>query len=289
MKRIVTVLVALLAFGVIKYPIEKSISEAHRAAYFRGAKLDLTLREQIGQGAFLAALSGFRGVIADFLTIQANIAWEHTQWSRVALLYNQITTLQPRSTLNWFMAAAYLANDAATAALRDRQELQIKANGSVRADPGPLQQRLRERQEFNIAVRADTRTREQRLREQQEYVAMGRDFLERGIRNNPEHANLSAQLGALLRDKLQDHFAAYEAFSKAAQCADALGFEKRAAAFELSKCPGKEAEAYKLLKKYYDMGPQEWFPTLLSRLQAMEEKLNIPSEQRVYIPPKTHH
>ena len=119
MKRIAALLVALLVFGAVKYPIEKSITDAHHAAYFHGAALNLTLREQIGQGAFLAALSGFRGVIADVLTIRANIAWQNGQWSRLLLLYNQIGTLQPRLTLGWEMGAWYLAFDASKAALDD--------------------------------------------------------------------------------------------------------------------------------------------------------------------------
>lgn len=215
MKRIAIVLATLLAFGAVKYPIEQSISDAHRAAYFHGANLNLTLREQLGQGGFLAALSGFRGVIADGLALYAFNAWENTQWSRVILLYDQITALQPRSTLNWEMAANYIAFDAATAALNDkklpREMLRIKAS--------------------------------------REYIQQGRAFLEQGVRNNPDRYILYNKLGFLLMYKLQDHYGAYEAYSKAAQFPDCMGYEGRFAAYELSKCPGKEAEAYKLLRK----------------------------------------
>lgn len=250
MKRIAAVLVLLLLFGAVKLPLEKAISDAHRAAYFHGAKLNLTLREQIGQGAFLAALSGFRGVIADILTLQANAAWENTQWGRVAFLYDQITTLQPRVTLDWEMGANYLAFDAAAAALQDekqpRQALRVKAS--------------------------------------REFMRQGCEFLERGIRNNPDRFVLYNRLGNILMTKLNDHLGAYEAFSKAAEFPDAMGYEKRFAAYELSKCPGHEAEAYALLLKLYREGNRNWVPTLFKRIKAMEEKLNIPPEQRVYNP-----
>lgn len=247
MKRIAVLLVALLVFGAVKLPMERTISDAHRAAYFHGAKLDLTLREQIGQGAFVAALSGFRGVIADILAIQANVAWQDTQWSRLIFLYNQITTLQPRVTLHWEMAANYTAFDACTAALQDpkqpREALRIKAS--------------------------------------REFMQQGREFLERGIRNNPDRYVLYNRLGNVLMNKLLDHPGAYEAYTKAAEFPDCMGYEKRFAAYELSRCPGREAQAYALLLKLYRLGQSQHTPTLLLRLAAMEEKLNIPPDQRV--------
>ena len=253
MKRTAAVLIALLVFGVVRLPLERSIHEAHRAAYFHGAKLDLTLREQIGQGAFLAALSGLRGVIADILALKANVAWENTQWSRLIFLYNQITTLQPRATLHWEMAAWYTAFDASSAALEDhkvlREVLRIKAS--------------------------------------RDYQQQGRDFLERGIRNNPDRYVLYNRLGNLLMNKLLDHCGAYLAYSKAAEFPDCMGYEKRFAAYELSRCPGREAEAYALLLGLYRLGKSQHTPTLFVRIKAMEEKLGIPPEQRVYIPPRS--
>jgi len=247
-KRIAAALVLLLVFGAVKLPVEKSISDAHHAAYFHGARLDLSLREQIGQGAFLAALGGFRGVIADILSIQTVTAWQYTQWSRIHLLCNQITTLQPRVTFFWEMAANYMAQDAAAAALQDpkqpSQTLRVKAS--------------------------------------RDFIRSGRDFLERGIRNNPDRAVLYDRLGALLMDKAQDHYGAYLAFTKASEFPDSYGYQRRFAAYELSRCPGKEAQAYALLLKLYREGKPERTPTLLQRLKAMEEKLAIPPEQRVY-------
>jgi len=252
-KRIAVALAALLLFGAVKFPLEQAVDQAHRNAYFRGAHLNLPLREQIGQGAFLAALSGFRGVIADLLSLQANDAWQNTQWSRVILLYNQITTLEPRMTLHWEMAANYMAFDASVAALEDprqpRQALRIKAS--------------------------------------REYMQIGREFLERGIRNNPDRHALYNRLGFLLMEKLKDHQGAYEAYTQAAKFPEALGYEERFAAYELSKCPGKEAQAYALLVNLYRKSNREHTPTLLHRIHDLEDKLHISSEQRVYNPAGT--
>lgn len=251
MKRIPLVLALLLLFGAARFPLEEASARGRRAAYFHGARLDLPLREAIGQGAFVAALSGFRGVIADILSLKANDAWENTRWDRIVLLYDQITTLQPRVTLHWEMAAYYMAYDAAQAALNDtaqpRQTLRVKA--------------------------------------QREYQNLGRDFLERGVRNNPDRYVLYNRLGALLMTKIGDHAGAYEAYAKAAEFPDCMGYEKRFAAYELSRCPGREAEAYQLLVNLYREGSREHTPRLLERIKAMEDILKIPQEQRVYKPP----
>ena len=113
------VVLLLPVFGALRLPIESRLSEQHRSAYFRQAQLDLDLREQIGQLGFLAALSGFRSLVADVVFIQAHVAWERTEWGRVFLLFREATTLQPRSVMFWDMAAWHMAWNASVAALND--------------------------------------------------------------------------------------------------------------------------------------------------------------------------
>ena len=103
--RKVGALVLILLFGLIKLPFEHKLTEQHRAAFFNGSEFSLGLRQQIGQLAFVAALSGFRSLVADFLWIQAHSAWERTEWGRMALIFNNVTTLKTRALLFWDMAA----------------------------------------------------------------------------------------------------------------------------------------------------------------------------------------
>ena len=51
-----------------------------------------------------------------------------------------------------------------------------------------------------------------RIRNQRQYFRLGRDYLERGIKNNPESFFLYRSLAVLLRDKFEDHCGAGEAF-----------------------------------------------------------------------------
>ena len=100
-------------------PIEHALSAQRAKDNAAVLRLGLELREQVGQLGVVAALSGFRSVIADFLFIQAHVAWERTEWARVLLLFRQVTTLQPRSVLFWDMAAWHMAWNASAAAMND--------------------------------------------------------------------------------------------------------------------------------------------------------------------------
>ena len=247
MKRGVIIVLAVLAFGGLRLPIEHALLETHRRFHFRSVDFNLGLREQVSQLGFVAALSGFRSLVADVLFIQAHVAWERTQWSRVLLLFRQATTLQPRAVLFWDMAAWHMAWNASTAALHDpaqpREALRIKAA--------------------------------------REYFQLGKDFLERGIKNNPDRPELYEALARLYRDKLEDHERASEFFAKAAEVPGAHSYARRFAAYELAQCPGREREAYAQLRALYDRGESERLPTLLRRLKELEMKLNIPPVQRI--------
>jgi TPR repeat protein len=120
-----------------------------------------------------------------------------------------------------------------------------------------------------------------RLKAQREYFHLGEDFLLRGIENNPDHALLYERLATIYRDKLKDPAKASYYYDQAAKQSDAMPYVHRFAAYELAKVPGKEREAYERLKALYDKGKQEHLPTLLHSLGNLEEKLNIPTDQRI--------
>ena len=243
--------------GAVLLPWQIELQYRGKAAGFRSISLNLGLREQIGQSGFLAALSGFRSPLAAILWIEAHTAWEKTEWGRMASLFDTVTTLQPHNLLYWDIASWHMAWNASAAALQDTKQ----------ASPA-----LRER-----AAR--------------QYIALGRDILERGIRNNPSDYLLYERLGILLRDKQQDHSAAADAFAKAASMSSSPAYIKRFAAYEVSKVPGREKEAYDRLRSLYEGG--ERFPTLLSRVEELEGKLSIPKEQRISTaaksPATSHH
>ncbi len=247
MIRVLVVLAILLAVGGIKLPIERDLAMQHRYEHFRSVEFNLNLREKLGQLGFIAALSGFRAIVADALFIKAYAAWERTEWGRILLLFRHITTLQPRVLLFWDTAAWHMAWNASVAAMNDQTQPRLAL----------------------------------RVKAQREYFALGKDFLENGIKNNPDRPQLYEALARLYKEKYKDHERASEFYAKAAALPDAAKFDRRFSAYELSYCEGREREAYERLRGLYDEGPQERLPTLITRLKFLENKLNIPPDQRI--------
>ena len=241
------VVAALLLFGLARLPVERSLEAAHREANLRTASLDLGLREQIGQLAYAAALSGFRSLVAAFLWIEAHTAWEQTAWGRMAGLFQSVTALQPRSLVYWDLASWHMAWNASVAA---------------RENPAEPSEFLRRRAE-------------------REYQQLGRDFLERGIANNPDRYLLHERLGIMLRDKFNDPCGAAEAFATAAARPGAPPYVKRLAAYELAACPGREREAYDQLRAIYLLGEHERLPRVITLINELEAKLDLPSSERL--------
>jgi tetratricopeptide (TPR) repeat protein len=165
----------------------------------------------------------------------------------VLLLFQHITTLQPRAILFWDMAAWHMAWNASVAAMNDRTQPRLAL----------------------------------RVKAQREYFALGKDFLERGIRNNPDRPELYEALARLYKEKYKDHERASEFFGKAAALPGARTYDRRFSAYELSHCEGREREAYGRLRQLYDEGEKERLPTLISRLRFLEDKLGIPQDQRI--------
>jgi hypothetical protein len=241
---------ALLLFGLLRLPIEKNLDVRHREAHLRTAAIDIGLREQIGQLAYAAALSGFRSLVAAFLWIEAHAAWEQTAWGRMAGLFQSVTTLQPRSLVYWDLASWHMAWNASVAA---------------RENPEEPSEFLRQRSE-------------------REYHRLGREFLERGIANNPDRYLLHERMGVLLRDKFGDHCGAADAFGKAAAMVEAPPYAKRLAAYELAACKGREREAYEKLREIYLLGEAERMPRLIALINDLEAKLDIPARDRLSPP-----
>ena len=115
-RRLLIAGVALLIFGAVRLPLELNLDRERRAALFQNAKLDLSLREKIGQMGFLAALSGFRALVADALWIHASTVWERTEWGTMKLDFDAVTTLQPRCAMFWDMSAWHMYANASIAA-----------------------------------------------------------------------------------------------------------------------------------------------------------------------------
>jgi predicted Zn-dependent protease len=120
-----------------------------------------------------------------------------------------------------------------------------------------------------------------RVKAQREYFAIGKEFLERGIKNNPDRPELYEALARLYKEKYKDHERSAEYYAKAATLPGAAPWDRRFSAYELSSFEGREREAYDRLRSLYDEGEKERLPTLIKRLKLLEDKLAIPQDQRI--------
>ena len=175
-RRFAWIVALLLIFGAIRLPWETRLTHEHQAADFGNVRLNLGLREKIGQLGFLAALSGFRTLVADLLWIDAHTAWERVEYGRMNLIFQTVTTLAPHNVNFWEMASWHMAYNASVAAMDDKKQPKIVL----------------------------------RKKAQHEYFLLGKDYLEQGIANNPNSYVLYQSLGAIYRDKLQDHYNAFQ-------------------------------------------------------------------------------
>lgn len=106
-----------------------------------------------------------------------------------------------------------------------------------------------------------------------EAIIRGREFLEAGIRNNPDDWHLWADLGHLLEDpqKIPDHAAATEAFRSAWETGKAPLFVRRFYFYSLARITGRQSEALALGRELF-RDPHNRLPTLLAVLFALETR-----------------
>src|SRR5207247_9291100 len=109
-------------------------------------------------------------------------AWENTEWGRMLLLFRHITTLQPRVLLFWDTAAWHMAWNASVAVMNDQKQPRLAL----------------------------------RVKAQREDVALGKDVLERGRKNNPEQPDHDKRLAPLRTDNNQNHTRCTEDYATSA-------------------------------------------------------------------------
>lgn len=248
MKRPLLVLLGLLLFGVARLPFEREMDREYKAAHFLGMGLNRDVREQAGQMGFIAALSGLRSTVADYLWLQVFTAFQHTEWGKMKILLDACTRLQPRSVMFWDMAAWHMAWNASVSAMEDPNQRQAL-----------------------------------RMRASEEYIRVGEDFAIRGTEFNPDRGKLWERLGDLYRDRMKDHCKAAWAYAEATKCADVMGYVHRFAVYQLGLCPGHEREAYQQARALFDRGPRERTVSLLLLIDRMQKELNVPAAERIDI------
>ncbi len=243
-RRIALVIGFILAAGAVRMPLERSFTLELRSHKLLPEPLRLGVGEKLGQTGAAVSLGGLRTLVATFLNLRAYTAFTEKRWRDVEQTFDTIVDLAPSTAYYWVTGSWHLAYNAGAYYKEDKE-----------ISP------LRRRELWTS------------------HVLKGRDFLRRGIRNNPDNWQLNAELGDLLssEDKISafgDRNAALieaaDAYHKAAETGNAGLFVSRGAFYCLARIPGREGEALAIGEKLFGIRANRT-PTLLALLISLSK------------------
>ncbi len=217
-------LLILVLGGLIRLPVEHRFGRELEAGGLAAPRLNLSLRDELGQSFFIAVLGGFRSLVASLIEVENLEAWSRQNWAKVDAAYALCNRLQPKEYHYWDFRAWMSAYNAF-----DYYKYQDRSRPGL--DPW-IRQNL---------------------------VDHGIKVLKEGVPHLPEDYRLLRTLGALTSDfeKNQDadHKEASEWFYKAWQVRPDHRFLWRNYVYNLARAPGYELEAWPLLLEMYHSGP----------------------------------
>ena len=213
------------------------------------------LDQTLGEGLTIGLLGGFRAIVADFLWLQTNTAWEERDLPSTQNLIRLVSAVDPRPLFFWINGARMIGYD--------MPSWRIQAAGGFSAVPPSVQTRF-----------------------DSEQAVTALDHLRRGLTYHPDQPYLLIEMAGIHQHRLHDLKAAAGFLRQAAEQEGAPYFAARIHA-ELLRRMGKKREAYEWLKHVHpNLDPEDAFamPDLvLGRIRELENELAIP-ENQVYHP-----
>lgn len=245
-RTIIITLLCCVAFGLLRMPVENHVMKREYDARLLPPPLTADTENALGQQMAFVSLGGLRSLVAAMMHIDAITFFMSKDWPGLEKRYRQVVSLAPQNAAYWDTASWHMAYNAATDTMEDT----------------------------NL-------TMEQRLLGYKRYISKGKWFLDQGIKANPDNWRLYERKGALLsgRPRSIDFAAAAEAYRKAFELTnDPL--LRRLEFYSLVREPGQSREAWKLGRELFK-DKRNHNTSLDSILFALENKLNIPQDQRV--------
>ena len=193
-------------------------------------------------------LGGLRSLTAELMTADATDAWMRQDWPRAQRRWEQITTLAPQRANYWMRAARDMARNAVSHTL-SRQDLEPPQQAALAAA----------------------------------YLERGERFLLDGASANPENPLIYLELAGFYENPARrPRFAkAAEAYQRALELG-APAMYRRWVFYNLSRVRGREAEALELGRELF-ADPSSRTPTLRCLLFVLQNRLNLPPEQRLSV------
>ena len=161
-RAILSALAVLVAGGWVRLHLEDGATKEFRREGLLSEPLDIDVREKIGQNSAVVALAGLRTLVASFASLRATEQFTNTEWPELEESVNTTVQLSPKTEYYWDIGGWHLAYNAAAFYRNDPDLSRLRAESEARR-----------------------------------WVEKGREFFERGTRNNPDDWRLAAHLGNL--------------------------------------------------------------------------------------------
>lgn len=241
LRRPMTAVAVLVVAGIIRMPLEQSLTEELRQQAMLNKPLKIETRKKIGQGFWAVSLGGLRTLVATALNLRAFGYFEENRWTQLADTYDTIVQLAPHTEYYWDTGSWHMAYNAA-AYYQNRSELP----------------ELRRRAEW------------------QDWIERGTAFLEEGIRQNPDSPLLWSRLGWIYTDqfKIVDYEKAADAYRHAIEAGDPRPYIRNNEAYALARIPSREDEALKLIRELQQT-PRGRVPTMNSLRFVLEYRTDL--------------
>ena len=241
---ILTALGVIVAGGALRMSFEQAVTRDFRQQGLLEEPLDIDVKEKIGQNSMVVALAGLRTLVAAFTHLQATEKFTKTLWNDVEDLCETTVRLSPKTPYYWDMGGWHLGYNASSAYRSDSKLPKLRADAEARR-----------------------------------WVEKGRNFFERGARNNPHDWKLWAALGNLCSNNafFPDDAKAAEAYGKAVATGGApLSIQR----FRLLADARAGQDPEKILGEVRELlkVPENRVPTLLCMNYALEARKSRPED-----------
>lgn len=247
-------LVAFLGLGLCKIPLEHAFYQEMLRDKLHEPFPAIGTWNQVGQSLIAASLGGLRSFAASIAEIKAWIGFDRSDWPMVDSWMKITTTLEPREPTYWEEWGWHMAYNAASYYFYHQQK--------------------------NHSIFEEDKTSLMSYPYSRDYINRGIEVLKEGLQYLPENHRLLEQLGHIYAERARMPAEAGKYLIAAAHHGS-LQYLERVGAYELAKTNDPELwrEAYEILKRNYDKGLAP--PTLMKVLPELEQKLNIPQDQRI--------
>jgi len=250
--QILVILTTLVGFGVGKLHFENQLNHDMVAQRLIQPPLAEGTSLELGQTGAAVALGGLRSLVAAIWNLRAFLYFEDLDWIKLEQSYKVITTLQPQNIYYWKTGAWHLHTNAAVY-YKENPELSPFRRNAL----------------------------------QKQYIQKGSEFLEDGVRHNPDSWELHSLLAQLWSDpfKYPDLERAVRHYDDTLACDTLPDYRRsmfeRFRFYTMTRIPSQRAKALKEGIKLYHKSPQNRTPSLVNYIFALQNALDIPADQRI--------